>query len=61
LCKRPGVARVAAAEDNLDTADLRSGAQRFDHISRRIDFDLDAQMPFDPGNRIDNDALIPHG
>ena len=61
LGERPGVPRVAPAQYDLDAADLGAGAQRLDHISRRVNLDLDAQMPLDPSDRIDDDTLVRHG
>ena len=57
LCEGPGVPRVAPAQDHLDPAPHRAGRHRVaDHIVL-VDVDLDAQMPFDPCHRIDDDTL----
>ncbi len=60
LRERPGIARIAALEDDLDAAHHGAGARRpRDHGA--VEFRLDAQMPFDPRDRIDDDGLRAHG
>ena len=55
LRERPRVARVAALQDDLDAAEHR---RRRPGVADRaaVDFGLDAQMAFDAGDRIDDDA-----
>ena len=52
----PGVARVAALEDHLEAADHGAGAVGVDDLAV-LDLDLDAEVPFDAGDRVDDDAV----
>ena len=57
LGKGPGVARVAAAQDDLDTA--HHGAGRIGLLDPvAVHLRLDAQMAFDAGDGIDDDAFV---
>ena len=60
LGKGPGIPRITATQNNFDPPHLRSRADRLHHILVRINFDLDAQMSFNAGDRIDDDTLA-HG
>ena len=54
LRESPGVARIAAAQNQLDAAKHRRRRPRLlDHAA--VDFRLDAKMTFDPRDGIDND------
>ena len=55
LREDPGVARIAPAQDKLDAAEHGRGRPRvLDRAA--VDFGLDAQVAFDPGDRIDDDV-----
>ena len=55
LRESPCIARIAALENDLDAAHHRAGARRArDH--RAVVFRLDAQMPLDPSDGIDDDS-----
>ncbi len=55
LRERPGIARVASLQDELDPAEHRRGRPRvFDDAA--IDFGLDPKVPLDARDRIDDDA-----
>jgi hypothetical protein len=53
----PGVARVAALEDDLQPAPHRAGADGVADDVLVVEVDLDAQVAFDAGDRVDDDAL----
>jgi hypothetical protein len=57
LCKCPGIARVAIAQDDFDTANHRAGRVGFGNLVP-IHLRLDPQMTLDSGNRIYNDSFI---
>ena len=57
LRERPGVARVAAAQDDLDAAHHGAGTGSARDAVVRIGLRLDAQMAFDAGDRVDDDGL----
>ena len=57
LGEGPGVARVAALEDDFDAAPHRAGGDRVADDVVLVDVHLDAQMAFDARDRIDDDAL----
>ena len=57
LRERPCVARVAAAQDNLDAAHHRAGTGSARDAVVRIGLRLDAQVALDAGDRIDYDGL----
>ncbi len=60
LREGPGVARVAALQDDFDAAYHGAGTGGTgDH--RAVEFRLDPQMAFDPRDRIDHDGLCAHG
>ncbi len=61
LRKHPGVAWVAAVQDDLDPAHHRARAGGAGDPAIGISFRLDTQMPFDPGHGIDDDSLWSHG
>ena len=54
LGEEPGIARIAALEDELHPAEHRSRAPRLAHDAIG-DLDLDPQVPTDPGDRVDRD------
>ena len=54
LGESPGIARVAAAQDQLDAAKHRRRRPCLFH-GAAVDFRLDAKMAFDPRDGIDND------
>ena len=58
LSEGPGVARIAALEDQFDAPDHGAGAVGAGDLAVRVGFRLDAQMPFDAGDGIDDDALV---
>ena len=58
LREGPRLARIAPAQDDLDPAHHRAGGIRRLDRAGLVDFGLDAQMPFDPGDGIDHDALV---
>jgi hypothetical protein len=59
LGEGPGIARVAAAQDDLDPAHHRAGRiGRCDVLP--VHLGLDAQMALDAGDGVDDDALT-HG
>ena len=55
LREGPGVARVAAAQDQLDAAEHGRRRPSLGH-GAAVDFRFDAQVTLDPGDRIDNDV-----
>jgi hypothetical protein len=57
--ERPGVARVTPLQDDLEAPDHRPGAERVDDFPV-LDLRLDAEMAFDPGDRVDYDAVRHH-
>ena len=57
LRERPCVARVAAAQNDFDAAHHGAGTGSARDAVVRIGFRLDAQMAFDAGDRVDDDAL----
>ena len=57
LGEGPGVARVAAAQDDLDAAPHRAGGDGVADDIVGIDIHFDAHMAFDARDRIDDDAL----
>ena len=56
LDEGPGVARIAALEDDLESAPHRAGRDGVADDVLVVDVDLDAQVPLDAGDRIDDDA-----
>ncbi len=60
LRKCPGIAGVAVAEDDLDTAHHRPGARRAGDHSLVVGLGLDPQMPFNARHRVDDDRLPTH-
>ena len=59
LRERPGIARVAAPQNDFDAAHHGAGTRGpGDH--RAVEFRLDPQVPLDPGDRIDDDGLCAH-
>ena len=57
LGESPGVARVAAAQDDFDAAHHGAGTGSTGNAAIGIGFRLDAQMPFDTGNRVDDNPV----
>ena len=57
LGESPGVARVAAAQDDFDAAHHGAGRVGLGDLPGLVGGCLDAQMALDPGNGVDNDAL----
>ena len=57
LGEGPGVARIAPAQDHFDSAPHGAGRHRVTDDVVFVDVHLDAQMPLDPGDRIDDDTL----
>jgi hypothetical protein len=56
LDEGPGVARVAALEDDFQAAPHGAGGYRVaDHVVG-VEVDLDAHVPLDAGHRVDDDA-----
>ena len=58
LGEGPGVARIAVLQDQLDAAHHGAGAVGAGDVAGRIGFGLDAQMAFDAGDGIDDDAFV---
>jgi hypothetical protein len=56
LGDRPGVARVAADQDVLDTRHIWPEAQAF--LTRPPSTDVDAQVTLDAGDRVDGDTFV---
>ena len=56
LGERPRVARVAALQDDLETAHHRPGAVGVDDLAV-LDFDFDAQVALDPGDGVDDNTI----
>ena len=52
---RPGVARIAAEEDQLDAAPHLPGGPRFCHLAA-VDLAVHPQMAFDAGDGVDGDS-----
>src|SRR6185369_7255367 len=59
LAEGPRIARVAALEDDFKAADHRAGAPGIDDFAV-LDFGLDAEVAFDAGDGINNNAFA-HG
>ncbi len=57
LREGPGVARVAAPQDDLDAAHHRAGRVGLGDPLSRVDLRLDAQVALDAGDRVDDDPL----
>ncbi len=57
--ERPRIPRVPAFQDDLKTADHGSGAIRVDDLSV-LHFRFNAEVPFDPCNGINDDAVCHH-
>ncbi len=57
LGERPRVARVAALEDHLQAAPHRARGDGVGDLALRVDVALDAQVPFDAADGIDDNAL----
>ena len=55
LGEGPGVARVAALEDDFKAAPHRAGRDRVADDVVLVDIDLDPHVAFDPGDGIDDD------
>ena len=56
-----GVARIAAAQDDLDAAHHGAGTGSTNDAVVGVGLRLDAQMSFDAGDRVDDNALAGHG
>ena len=55
--ERPRVARIAAFQNHFESAPHRAGGHRVADDVALVDIDLDPQVPLDPRDRIDDDAL----
>ena len=55
LREGPGVTRIAPLQDQLDPAEHRRRRPGVAH-GAAVDLGLDAEVPFDPGHRVDDDA-----
>jgi hypothetical protein len=56
LGDRPGIARIATDQDVLDAAPHLAGRPRFADLAA-VDFDVNSQVTFDSGDRINRDSL----
>jgi hypothetical protein len=56
LSENPGIAWIATIEDQLDAAELRPGAPGIGDETV-LYLDLDEQMPFDTGDRVNHQFL----
>ena len=54
--ERPGVARIAPLENHFETAPHRAGAHRVGDDAVGVDFCLHAQMTFDAGDGVNDNA-----
>ena len=60
LRKRPGIARVAAAQDDFNATHHGAGTRRLRN-DVAVELRLDAQVTFDARHGIDHDGLGAHG
>ena len=60
LRKGPGIAWIAALQNDFDAAHHGAGARRLGD-GRAVELRLDPQMPFDARDGIDDDGLCGHG